>query len=82
MTPLYSFVRQIIDIPSVTGQECDLARFIERVISERGFRTELQDVEENRFNVFARTGDATARRSHDKSAIGRLFIGDLRLHYS
>jgi acetylornithine deacetylase len=59
MTSLFSFVRQIIDIPSITGQEFDLARFIERHVSERGFRTELQEVEESRLNVFARISDET-----------------------
>jgi acetylornithine deacetylase len=53
MTALFSFVRQIIDIPSITGQEGDLAHFLEQYVGERGFRVELQEVEGNRFNLFA-----------------------------
>jgi acetylornithine deacetylase len=52
MTSLFSFVRQIVDIPSVTGQEGDLARFLEKYVAERGFRVELQGVEGDRFNLF------------------------------
>jgi acetylornithine deacetylase len=56
MTSLFPFIRQLIDVPSITGQEGDLARFVERHVGERGFHTVLQEVEGGRFNVFARAG--------------------------
>jgi acetylornithine deacetylase len=56
MRRLFPFVRRLIDIPSITGREGDVARFVERHLTEEGFQTELHKVEGDRFNVFARVG--------------------------
>jgi len=57
MQSLYTFVRQLVDIPSVTGGEGELGRFLERKLSDRGYQTTLQEVEPDRFNVFALGGE-------------------------
>lgn len=57
MTSLFSLIRELIDIPSVTGEEEAVARFLESLLSDRGFRVTLQEVESQRFNVLALTGD-------------------------
>jgi acetylornithine deacetylase len=56
MRSLFKFVRQLIDIPSITGSEGDLARFLAKALAERGFEPELQNVAGDRVNVFASTG--------------------------
>lgn len=42
-----------MDIPSVTGSEQELASFLEKDLRERGFAVTLQDVVEQRKNVYA-----------------------------
>ncbi|MCZ6916744.1 MAG: M20/M25/M40 family metallo-hydrolase [Gemmatimonadetes bacterium] len=56
MSTLFEFIRELIDIPSVTGDEEPIARFLERELDTRGFRVTLQEVAHGRLNVFA--GDA------------------------
>ena len=53
MTALYSLIRELIDIPSVTGDELVIAQFLEGELVRRGFTVRLQEVEPERFNVFA-----------------------------
>ena len=53
VTTLFSFARSLIDIPSVTGNEGALARFLCDEITDRGFTVRLQAVGTNRFNLFA-----------------------------
>ncbi|HWS99636.1 MAG TPA: M20/M25/M40 family metallo-hydrolase [Pyrinomonadaceae bacterium] len=50
---LFAFTRQLIDIPSVSGDEIMVARFLAEYLGRAGFRTELQEVEENRANLIA-----------------------------
>jgi len=52
--------RQLIDIPSVTGDELAVGQFVSRCLEERGFRVERQEVAPDRFNVIATT-DAPPR---------------------
>lgn len=53
MSNLFEFIRALIDIPSVTGDEEPLARFLDRELTSRGFHVTLQQVAPGRFNVFA-----------------------------
>ena len=55
MKTLFDFIRQLIDIPSVTGEEGDVARFVEKTLVDRGFEVTLQEVESGRYNVYALT---------------------------
>lgn len=55
MSSLFSFIRELIDIPSVTGEEAEVARFLEKTLGERGFRVSMQEVEADRYNVYALT---------------------------
>jgi acetylornithine deacetylase len=57
---LFSFTRQLINIPSVTGSEGDVGRFLSSFLRELGYRVEEQQVESDRFNVIATT-DAPPR---------------------
>ena len=50
---LFAFTRQLIDIPSVSGDEMAVARFLAGQLETSGFRAELQEVEEGRANVVA-----------------------------
>lgn len=58
---LFAFTRQLIDIPSVSGDEMAVARFLAEYLETAGFQTELQEVEENRANLIAATADAPPR---------------------
>ena len=55
MSSLFSFIRELIDIPSVTGEEAEVARFLEKTLGERGFHVTMQEVEADRWNVYAVT---------------------------
>ena len=50
---LFAFTRQLIDIPSVSGDEMAVARFLAEYLERAGYQTELQEVEENRANLIA-----------------------------
>jgi acetylornithine deacetylase len=50
---LFAFTRQLIDIPSVSGDEMAVARFLAGYLERAGYQTELQEVEENRANLIA-----------------------------
>ena len=47
--------RQLIDIPSLTGDESSLAHFLADFLRDRGYHVELQEADKDRFNVFATT---------------------------
>ncbi|HET6972607.1 MAG TPA: M20/M25/M40 family metallo-hydrolase [Pyrinomonadaceae bacterium] len=47
--------RQLIDIPSVTGEELAVGEFLARHLEELGYRVERQEVATDRFNVIATT---------------------------
>lgn len=48
--------RKLIDIPSVTGEEKLVGLFLKSHLEELGYVVEMQEVEKDRFNVFATTG--------------------------
>ena len=58
---LFAFTRQLIDIPSVSGDEMAVARFLAEYLERAGFRVELQEVEENRANLIAAPATETPR---------------------
>ena len=53
MSQLVDYIRRLVDIPSVTGSEQELASFLDRDLRERGFAVTLQDVVDGRRNVYA-----------------------------
>src|SRR6185369_4801224 len=52
---LFQLTRQLIDIPSLTGDEAAAAQFLTSYLRDLGYRVEEQEVEPNRFNVLATT---------------------------
>jgi len=52
---LFELTRQLIDIPSVTGEELAAAQFLASYLEQLGYRVERQEVTTCRFNVIATT---------------------------
>jgi acetylornithine deacetylase len=52
---LFDLTRKLIDIPSVTGDEEAVGRFLSAHLESLGYRVEKQAVEKDRFNVIATT---------------------------
>jgi len=52
---LFQLTRQLIDVPSLTGDEAAAAQFLTSYLRDLGYRVEEQEVEPNRFNVLATT---------------------------
>jgi len=52
---LNELTRELIDIPSVTGDELAVGKFLQAHLEGLGYHVELQPVAPNRFNVFATT---------------------------
>jgi acetylornithine deacetylase/succinyl-diaminopimelate desuccinylase-like protein len=57
---VFELTRQLIDIPSVTGDELAVGQFLSQHLEQLGYRVERQEVAANRFNVIATT-DAPPR---------------------
>src|ERR1044071_3177709 len=53
---LFELTRTLIDIPSVSGEEAEVGRFLASHLEGMGFRVETQEVGPGRANVFAMTG--------------------------
>ncbi|MGH9390981.1 MAG: M20/M25/M40 family metallo-hydrolase, partial [Vicinamibacteria bacterium] len=53
MSQLVDYIRRLVDIPSVTGSEHEVASFLEKDLRQRGFSVTLQDVVDERRNVYA-----------------------------
>src|SRR5918997_1171401 len=53
---LFELTRKLMDIPSVSGEEGEVGRFLASHLEGLGYRVELQEVEPGRANVLARTG--------------------------
>jgi acetylornithine deacetylase len=51
-----ALARQLIDVPSTTGDEFAAGELLERELARLGFATERHKVSENRFNLLARAG--------------------------
>lgn len=60
MKSLFNLVRQLIDIPSVTGEEGTVGRFVADHLESIGFLPTLQEVETDRFNVYAKASEEPA----------------------
>jgi acetylornithine deacetylase len=52
---VFELTRQLIDIPSLTGDEFEVGQFLCSFLRDLGFQVETQEVESNRFNVIATT---------------------------
>lgn len=52
---LINFTRQLIDIPSMSGDEVEVARFLAAYLETLGYRVELQGIATNRANLIATT---------------------------
>ena len=55
------FLRDMVAFPTVNGNEKPLAQYIAGVLEGYGFRTQLQDIAENRSNVVAVYGSSDNR---------------------
>src|ERR1044072_2317578 len=53
---LFELTRRLIDIPSVSGEELEVGRFLASYLEGLGYGVELQEVEAGRANVLATTG--------------------------
>src|SRR5215217_9328108 len=53
---VFALTRQLINIPSVTGEELAVGQFIARHLEQLGYRVERQEAAPDRFNVIATTG--------------------------
>jgi acetylornithine deacetylase len=56
MMNLFELTRRLIDIPSVSGEELEVGRFLASHLESLGYRVETQEVEAGRSNVLATTG--------------------------
>jgi acetylornithine deacetylase len=54
---LFELTRKLISIPSISGNEREVAEFLGSYLSDAGFEVEFQEVEPGRPNVYARRGD-------------------------
>ncbi|HET6648141.1 MAG TPA: M20/M25/M40 family metallo-hydrolase [Pyrinomonadaceae bacterium] len=54
---LFELTRELIDIPSLTGDEADVSRFLASHLTRLGYSVALQDVTDGRANVIATTTD-------------------------
>jgi acetylornithine deacetylase len=54
---VFELTRQLISIPSISGDEKSVAEFLADYLSAAGFEVELQEAAINRPNVYARSGD-------------------------
>lgn len=55
---LTELTRQLIDIPSLTGDEKAVSDFLAKHLASLGYNIELQEAGADRFNVIATTGEA------------------------
>ena len=54
---IQKLLSKLIRIPSPSGEETTLLRFIETYLNRRGLSVERQIVTKNRYNIFVRGGD-------------------------
>jgi acetylornithine deacetylase len=54
---VFKLTRELIDIPSVTGEEFHIGTSLAELLNRRGYQVELQEVDGDRANVIATTGD-------------------------
>lgn len=54
---LFALTRELIDLPSLTGDEAEVANFLATYLTDLGYRVELQPVVDGRANLIATTAD-------------------------
>ncbi|MFY9608335.1 MAG: M20/M25/M40 family metallo-hydrolase [Blastocatellia bacterium] len=54
---VFELTRALIEIPSISGDEGSVARFLAHRLGDSGFEVELQDIGDDRPNVYARRGE-------------------------
>ena len=54
---VFKLTRELIDIPSVTGEEFHVGTSLAELLNRLGYQVELQEVEGDRANVIATTGE-------------------------
>jgi acetylornithine deacetylase len=54
---VFKLTRELIDIPSVTGEEFHVGTSLAELLNRRGYRVDLQEIENDRANVIATTSD-------------------------
>jgi acetylornithine deacetylase len=54
---MFELTRQLIDVPSLTGDEGDVGSFLANHLENLRYRVETQQIASNRFNVLASTGE-------------------------
>ena len=57
MIDVLRLTRELIDIPSVTGEEFEIGNSLGELLMRRGYQVELQDIAPERSNIVARSGD-------------------------
>ncbi|HET9713034.1 MAG TPA: M20/M25/M40 family metallo-hydrolase [Pyrinomonadaceae bacterium] len=55
---LFELTRKLIDVPSLTGEEAQVGHYLSEYLVQLGYRVAQQQVDENRFNVIAKTDHA------------------------
>ena len=55
---MFQLTKQLMEIPSVSGNEREVGQFLAQCLASRGCPVELQEVERDRFNVISRSDDA------------------------
>lgn len=53
---VFALTRELIDIPSITGEEFQIGTYLAELLQRRGYQVELQEIGEDRGNVIATTG--------------------------
>lgn len=54
---VFKLTRELIDIPSVTGDEFQIGTSLAELLNRRGYKVDLQEVETDRANLIATTGE-------------------------
>ena len=54
---VFKLTRELIDIPSVTGKEFQTGRFLAELLNQLGYQVDTQEVEGDRANIIATTGE-------------------------
>jgi len=60
-----ALTRDLVAIPSITGDEAAVARWVAQWLTARRWRVTLQDVADGRFNVWATPGDGAPSAASD-----------------
>ncbi len=55
---LFELTRELIDIPSLTGEELEVGGYLAKCLEELGYHVERQEVDQDRFNVIATTRES------------------------